>query len=176
MTANTTFYVMAPPDADPDITAAETAERLVFVPDRFSILAFAFSVPWMLVHRMWFVLLGYLALTLAIELVAFWTVGAAAGVAALAVSFAFGLEAQGLRKWSLERKGYRQVGLVAAGDLEEAEIRFFHGTLSARSGPQSGGEEDGPVRSAPARVAGWPVPRIGSEQVIGLTLGRETRR
>jgi len=175
MTATTTFYVMAPPDAGPSLTRPGAADRLVFVPDRFSILAFAFSIPWMLVHRMWTVFLLYLGITLAIELAAVYTFGPVSGIAALVMSFAFGLEAQGLRRWSLERKGYRQVGLVSASDLDEAETRFFHGqVMGTAQAPARQMERAEPVQEAAATP--WPAPRIGTEQVIGLTLGRETRK
>ena len=40
-------------------------------------------------------------------------------------AFWFALEANGLRRWTLERRGYVLVGVVEGRTLEEAERRFF---------------------------------------------------
>ena len=53
-----TYVVMAPPEFQDLAGDPREGDRLLFVPDRFSVLAFAFSFIWMLVHRMWLVLLG----------------------------------------------------------------------------------------------------------------------
>ncbi|MBO6758075.1 MAG: DUF2628 domain-containing protein [Roseibium sp.] len=168
----TSFYVMAPPDMADPVQSAGDAGRLVFVPDRFSPYAFAFSLVWILWHRLWLVLLGYLAVTLVLELAALSIGGVAAATTMFAISLLFGFEAQNMRRWSLERKGWQVLGHVHAGDREEAELRFFH-ALALR--PARAGNPAAEDRPKP-RQTGSIVPRIGSEQVIGLTLGPETRK
>ncbi|WP_299477455.1 DUF2628 domain-containing protein [uncultured Roseibium sp.] len=165
-----TYVVMAPPEFDDLAGDPRESDRLLFVPDRFSVLAFIFSFIWLLVHRMWLVLLGYLALTLVIELLAFALGSQAMGIAALAVSLLFGFEAQALRRWSLERKGWRVIGIVDGENPAEAELRF----LNKEAGLMVSAEPEQAYQPVPARNP--IVPRIGSEQVVGLTLGPETRQ
>ena len=165
-----TYVVMAPPefrdlDGDPRQT-----DRLAFVPDRFSFLAFLFSIIWLLVHRMWLVLLGYLAVTLVIELLALSVGPEAMGIVALLMSLLFGFEAQALRRWSLERKGWRIIGIAEGSSRDEAEFRFLHKTAA----PVAPIEEQTDRQQRPHRSP--IVPRVGSEQVVGLTLGPETRQ
>lgn len=164
-----TYVVMAPPEFDDLAGDPNQTDRLEFVPDGFSPLAFLFSIIWLLVHRMWLVLLGYLAVTLAVELLALTVSQEAMGVIALTIAFLFAFEAQALRRWSLERKGWRVVGIVDAVNKAEAELRFLHKAADQMSPARL--RQD---REAPARPS--IVPRVGSEQVVGLTLGPETRQ
>jgi len=164
-----TFVVMAPPEYDDVAGDPNQTDRLEFVPDRFSVLAFLFSLIWLLVHRMWLVLLGYLGVTLVIELLALSVSQEAMGVVAFVIAILFAHEAQALRRWSLERKGWRVVGIVDAAGKDEAELRFLHKAADHLS----------PDRMQPPRERPAPspiVPRIGSEQVVGLTLGPESRQ
>ncbi|POF32940.1 DUF2628 domain-containing protein [Roseibium marinum] len=164
-----TYIVMAPPEFENLAGDPRQSDRLAFVPDGFSFLAFFFSPIWLLVHRMWLILLAYLAVTLVIEVLAQFVSSGAMGLAALIVSILFALEAQALRRWSLERKGWRVVGIVEGKGVAEAELRFLHkaGEMAISSGT---GQEL--RRPAPAPI----IPRVGSEQVVGLTLGPETRQ
>ncbi|MEM8700285.1 MAG: DUF2628 domain-containing protein [Pseudomonadota bacterium] len=165
-----TYVVMAPPEFQDLAGDARESDRLLFVPDRFSVLAFVFSFIWMLVHRMWLVLLGYLALTLIIELLALSLGSQATGIVALTISLLFGFEAQALRRWSLERKGWRVVGIVDGASPAEAELRFLN-KEAVRMAPEPAQPEP------PARPVRPPiVPRVGSERVVGLTLGPEARQ
>ncbi|MEP3045272.1 MAG: DUF2628 domain-containing protein [Roseibium sp.] len=167
----TTYVVMAPPEFDDLNGDPAQIDRLEFVPDRFSVLAFLFSIIWLLVNRMWLVLLGYLALTLVVELLALAIGGEAMGIAAVLMSFLFGLEAQALRRWSLGRKGWRVLGIAEGAGREETEIRFFHSFAEGTPLAPIYSDRQRP-RSAPEPI----IPRIGSEQVVGLTLGPETRQ
>jgi hypothetical protein len=128
-----------------------------------------FPFLWLLAYRMWLVLLGYLALTLVLELLALSVRQEIMGVAAFIVALLFALEAQALRRWSLERKGWRVVGIVDAGNREDAELRFLHKAANRLSPARLHQDRDRPARTPI-------VPRIGSEQVVGLTLGPETRQ
>ncbi len=166
----TSYVVMAPPefetlDGNPEVTG-----RLKFVPDRFSLLAFLFSIPWLLFHRMWLILLGYLAFTLAIALVALSVGGPAVAVVAVAIALLFGFEAQSLRCWSLQKKGWRMLGVIEGAVREEAELRFFAKRADHENNPL---KRDRQIQRSVAEPI---VPRVGSERVVGLTLGPETRQ
>lgn len=165
-----TYVVMAPPEYQDLAGDPRESDRLLFVPDGFSVLAFVFSLIWMLFYRMWMVLLGYLALTLIIELLALALGGQATGIVALTISLLFGFEAQALRRWSLERKGWRVVGLVDGANPAEAELRFLN-KEAVRIAPEPS-EPEPPARQVRAPI----VPRVGNERVVGLTLGPEARQ
>ena len=100
-------------------------ERFAFVRDGFYFWAFVFGPLWMLWNRLWLVLVGYLALTAAIQ-AGLWALGVS-GVVKFAVGFALallvGLEAGTLRRWSLRR--WTDRGIVVAYNKEAAEHRFF---------------------------------------------------
>jgi len=106
---------------------AGDAERFVFVRDGFSFWAFVFGPLWMLRHRMWLVLLGYVGVTVALE--GIFGLLALAVPAKFAAGFLLGLlvgvEAPTLRRFTLGRRGWNNVGLIVADDLEAAERRFF---------------------------------------------------
>jgi len=80
---------------------------------------------WMLYHRLWLVLLMYLAGTTAIQ-AALWALGVSGLVkftVALLIAVLVGFEAGSLRRWSLRRWTNR--GIVVAYNREAAEHRFF---------------------------------------------------
>ncbi len=59
-----TFTVHEPPN--PPADRIERADRLVFVKDGFSWMAALFAPLWMLVHRLWWALLGYIVAIVAL--------------------------------------------------------------------------------------------------------------
>ncbi len=115
---------------EPPLRATESAvdpQRFVFVRDGFSIWAFVAAALWMLWHRMWLILLVYVAVMVGLE-----TVLCHAGVGSfilslvgLLISLLVGIEAGTLRRFMLTRRGWKNVGVVSAYDLEDAERRFF---------------------------------------------------
>jgi uncharacterized protein DUF2628 len=119
-------YTVHEPPANHGI-ALPDAERIVFVRDGFSFWAFLITPVWMLWHRMWLVLLGYVVV-LASANAALFVLGAsriAFSVIGLFISLLVGLEASTLRRFSLRRRGFRNVGIVSGADREDAERRFF---------------------------------------------------
>jgi hypothetical protein len=111
--------------------ALADAERFVFVRDGFSFWAFIAAPLWMLWHRMWLVLLGYVLLTV-IVLSALAVLGASAAaliVVGLSIALLVGLEANTLRRFALRRRGWRNVAIVSGHDVEDAEQRFFDAWL-----------------------------------------------
>jgi Protein of unknown function (DUF2628) len=103
------------------------AERFVFVRDGFYFRAFLFAPLWMLWHRMWLVLAGYVIISALLEtaLVMVGATPADVAVVALLISFLVGLEASTQRRFTLNRRGWKNVGIVSGDDLEDAERRFF---------------------------------------------------
>jgi hypothetical protein len=103
------------------------AERFVFVRDGFYFRAFLFAPLWMLWHRMWLVLAGYVILSAVLE-TALVAVGASPTdvlIVALLIALLVGLEASTLRRFTLNRRGWRNVGFISGRNLEDAERRFF---------------------------------------------------
>ncbi len=103
--------------------AAATLPRPpVLVPERFSFLAFLFNLAWLLWHRLWLAALAYLGLALALGLL----LPPGPGVlAALGLQFLLGAHAHDLRRRALARRGYAQIGLVAARDEDAALARLI---------------------------------------------------
>ncbi|MDX5367355.1 MAG: DUF2628 domain-containing protein, partial [Alphaproteobacteria bacterium] len=80
----------------------------------------------LLYHRKWIALAIWIGHTVTLS----WAMQDASGPAAamvvsLALNFMLGAEANDIRRWTLERKGYREAGLAAGASLEEAERNFF---------------------------------------------------
>jgi hypothetical protein len=104
-----------------------TPDKLVFVRDGFYFWAFVAAIIWLIWHRLWLALLGYLAISLAAE-IAMWSLGVGAGTRLVVMAvFALlvGLEAGSLRRWKLSRRKWRQLDIVVADSEEAAERRFF---------------------------------------------------
>ena len=141
---------LRPADPVPDI------ERALFVRDGFSFAAFLFGPLWMLWHRMWLVLLAYLVLAggLLAALLAAGASRSAILAAGFLVALLVGLEAPTLRRITLSRRRFKEVGLVGGDDREVAERRFF-----------ATWRRD--IAARPA-AAGGPVPAPQAPAVVGL--------
>jgi hypothetical protein len=125
-----TYTVHEPPDAASD--RIDRAEGLVFVKDGFSWMAALFTPIWLIVHRLWWPLLGYaIASALLVwagsVLASGWTT-----LATLALHLLIGFEAGTLRRWTLRRRGWRTVGSVTGRSAAECERRFFDIWLPAQ--------------------------------------------
>jgi hypothetical protein len=55
----------------------------------------------------------------------------------LAASLLVGMFARDAKRWSLTQRGYAEADLVAAGSLEEAELKYFATPVARQSTPQS---------------------------------------
>jgi hypothetical protein len=114
-----TYTVHAPPgdDAPP--------ERFAFVKDGFSWPALFVPILWLLWHRLWLALVWYVAWVLALA----WAdrLAGETWAASLAILGALflALEANDIRRRSLARRGWRELGAASGANLEEAEVRFF---------------------------------------------------
>ncbi len=143
-----TYTVHEPPNAPTG--RIERAERLVFVKDGFSWMAALFAPVWMIVHRLWWPLLGYAALSGLLGWVGSLVAAGWTMLAGLALHLLVGLEASTLRRWTLDRRGWRTVGSVSGRTAEECERRFFEVWLPAQ--PAVAAASDRPSDSAGARA------------------------
>jgi hypothetical protein len=119
------YTVHAPKSLGTDFRAAP--EKIVFVRDGFHVWAFLLGFIWLIWRRLWLVLLGYVVVQIAAEVVLRFThaSGFAHFVVMLVIALFLGSEAGSLRRWTLSRRKWQQIGLVAADDEEAAERRFF---------------------------------------------------
>jgi hypothetical protein len=156
---------------EPPLRAGETsadADRFAFVRDGFSFWAFLLGPLWMLWHRMWLALLGYLVLASALGW-AHRATGAAPGIGGTVtflVMILIGCEAGTLRRLTLEGRGWRNVGIVVGDDLELAERRFFDAWMARGKATLDA------VPSRPSTFAGPYGPgahtQPGASDVLGL--------
>ena len=155
---------------EPPLKAHQSApdpERFVFVRDGFSFWAFLLTPWWMLRHRLWLALIGYVVVATAL-LVALRLVGASTGVTITAgalLSLLVGFEAATLRRFTLSRRGWRNVGIVVADDLESAERRFFDAWVNKGWAERSSVDGAPSARPLPATMH---AARRPSSEVIGL--------
>ena len=174
------YSVHAPPEEP------ISPEKFLFVKDGFSWPALFFPVLWILWHRMWLTLVYYVVFVLVVAwigrlaymmwltlvyyvvfvLVVAW-IGRLGGdnmatVFAVLGGVLFALEANNLRRLSLERRGWREVGGASGRNYDEAETRFF-GDWAARP-------DAAPQREAMARAAYSPEARAhgADEPILGL--------
>lgn len=101
--------------------------RFTFVRDGFYMWGFLLSVLWMLRHRLWLVAVLFVALSVLIEaglryasVTSGWRL-----LVLIALAFLVGLEGSTLRRWTLNRRGFTNVGVVVADNQDDAERRFF---------------------------------------------------
>jgi hypothetical protein len=115
---------------EPPLRAADALadpERFIFVRDGFYTWALLLTPLWLLWRRLWLVLAGYLLVSAVIDaaLVIAGVSPAVIVVVAGLISLLAGLEASTLRRFTLSRRGWRNVGIVSGDDPEDAERRFF---------------------------------------------------
>jgi hypothetical protein len=146
--------------------AAADVERFAFVRDGFSWWAFLFAPLWMLRHRMWLVLLGYVLVAGAIEIPVRMSGGPvlATSLIGILLGLLVGLEAGTLRRFTLNRRGWKNLGVVSGDDREDAERRFFDAWLQ-----RTNSTPGGPRAPTPGPASATPIWRGPLESdVIGL--------
>jgi Protein of unknown function (DUF2628) len=161
------YSVLEPPVRGPD--PLPDAERFIFVRDGFYFRAFLFAPFWMIWHRMWLVLAGYVIVSAVLEtaLVALGASAADVSVVALLIALLVGLEASTLRRFSLSRRGWRNVGIISGNDLENAERRFFEAWVHELPAQRVTPGAAPPPPPAPGAAAPPSMPQ-GSSGVVGL--------
>jgi len=106
---------------------ADHTDRYIFLREKFSLPAFLFGPLWMLWRRMWLALIVYVVVIgLAEYVLRLIGIGWPTRLTVyVLIQLLVGIEASGLRRWSLVRRGWRDRGVVVADELELAERRFF---------------------------------------------------
>jgi len=127
-----TYTVHEPSDGPRD--RFERAEALVFVRDGFSWMAALLTPFWMIAHRLWLALIGYLVVVVGLQLLLamLGMPQRAVGWVMVAVHLLVGFEGDAIRRWTLRRRGYALVGSVSGRGLDECERRFFDAWLNDR--------------------------------------------
>jgi hypothetical protein len=123
------------------------------VKEGFAWPAFLFGPLWALVHRMWFVALALVALDL-IASTGMDAAGLSPAIQAaisLAVAFLIGAHANDWRRRSLERRGFRDAGVVAARNVDEALARYLDAHAARVASPRPRAT---PVAPPPLPLAG----------------------
>lgn len=155
--ARYTVHLPARPDA-----RDAALERAVFVRDGWSWGAFLFGPLWLLWNRHWITGLIMLGITAAL-LAGVTALPASEGTKAAAltlVAILWGLEGSSLRRLALGRAGFVEEGLVAGGDLDALEQRFFAETTASGATPASVTPATLPAGASSAGVIGlFPDPR-----------------
>jgi hypothetical protein len=109
-------------------------DDMVFVKEGFCWPALFVPVLWLIYRRLW---LGLAAWFVAGSVLAWlvWAAGLEDGATAI-VMLGFNLlvafEANNWLRWTLDRKGYREVAVVAGSGQSEAEARYFQARLAGR--------------------------------------------
>jgi len=116
------FTVFEPPPSGDEL---RDAERVTFVRDGFSWAAFLIPFVWLLWHRMWLVLVLWIAIVVLVQWGASLIGEPAPLIAAVVIALVMGFEASSLRRWTLERRRFRFAGVVVGSDRSDSERRFF---------------------------------------------------
>lgn len=154
-----TLYAVLAPPARTGSTEPEP-DRFCFVKEGFCWPAFAIAIPWLIWHRMWLVLALYVLVTAAVFALVDRAPVPIAWTAMILLGVLVGLEGNNLRRWTLERRGHRFLGIASGDRRDEAEYRFF-ATWTALQKPRR--EMQGPT--ATMAIASKPT---GVGEIIGL--------
>jgi hypothetical protein len=151
---------------EPPLRASEALPdpgRFIFVREGFYFWAFLLAPLWMLRHRMWLVLLGYVVIMLGIENGMRHAGVSAAGISltTLLLSLLIGIEGATLRRFTLMRRGWKNVGLVVGDDVESAERRFFDTWVETASSKPATRTVPPPLPSTAPRPPAQPPDIIG---------------
>jgi hypothetical protein len=95
--------------------------RTVMVREGFSWLAALFPLFWFLAKRLWLVAALYFALA---TILGFVLPAALSPWVFVALQILVGFEARNLQRWSLERQGFRLIGVVQARNEEGAVLNL----------------------------------------------------
>jgi hypothetical protein len=152
------------PDGDIAMRRDAADDRIVLVRDGFHFWAFAMTILWLIVHRLWWGLLGYIVLSFGVmaTLSSLGISGGARLAVMLVLSLLVGFEASSLRRWSLSRGKWRQLDVIVAEDVESAERRFFD-----RRQMSLDADRNTPDRGATRDYLGPPRP-VAQRDIIGL--------
>ena len=178
----TVIYTVYEPDPAP-VDPIARADATVFVKEGFAWLALIVPFLWLLFHRLWWALLGFVIVGVLIAMIPT-LVGsnlALGSYPSLLVNVVMGFIANDLRRWTLARRGYVHVATVQGANREVAEFRYFASSetdisdsvLTAVPASSETADRPGPWRSqGPAK----PPVASGDPAIIGMFPEPEGRR
>ena len=153
------YYSVHAPLAEP-----ASPEHFVFVKDGFSWPAFFVPALWMLWHRLWLALVWYVVFVLSIAWIGRLVSEDAATMAAVLGAVLLALEANNIRRASLESRDWEEIGASFGRNISEAEARFFAAAVPDAPDPRD-------RRAAMLRAAyspDHPVAETTDEPILGL--------
>ncbi len=165
------YTVHAPALTNADLAATD---RFAFVRDGFHVWAAVAAPIWLVWHRLWLALIGWIVVVVGLD-----AAMAALGAGQTAIfwvnvliALLTGFEAASLRRWTLSRRNWRQFDIVVADDEEAAERRFFDRWAAkqrALSDDQLAVDRGGPppTRDVPGQAFSRP-PAPPQDEIIGL--------
>jgi hypothetical protein len=118
------YTVHAPVAADANVRATDS---FAFVRDGFHFWALVLGAVWLIWHRLWLALIGWIVVMVAIDvgLAVLGAGGTAIFFVNVLLALLMGFEAASLRRWTLSRRNWRQLDIVVGDNQEQAERRFF---------------------------------------------------
>ena len=148
-------------------------ERFAFVRDGFHFWAAVFGPLWLVWHRLWLALIGWIAVMIAIDvgIARLGASGTAIFLANLLIALLMGFEASSIRRWTLSRRHWRQFDIVVARNKETAERRFFdrwaakQRVINDQAAVDRGAPP--PTRDIPGQAFSQPPP-LPRNEIIGL--------
>ena len=118
-----TLYTVHAP-MKPDGVAVDPAE-LVFVKDGFSWPALLIPPVWLIYRRLWLTLLIWLVAVIVLGTLAGFAGTDASTAVMILFAFWFALEANGFRRWTLERRRHALVGVGRGSDAGGSRAAFL---------------------------------------------------
>jgi hypothetical protein len=152
-----TYTVHEPPISDAD--RVDRAVELAFVKDGFSWLTAIFPPLGFLAHGLWLMAIAYFA---GIGLLSYVLAQAKVdpdwiGLIILMINIYLGFEISTLRRWMLDQKGWRMLGVVNGRSITECERRFFESWLPDQPVIQSDTPKGpGNPKAPPGSSRFWP--------------------
>lgn len=144
-------YTVHHRSSDP-ATILREPDRLDFVKEGFSWPAFFVPFLWLLYKRMWLVLVLFLVVSALVGVAPrIWPLsGFAQTLLGLGVNLVMGFQGNDLLRWTLARRGRREVAIVMGDGISGAEQRFFDKLCDA-AGPG--------IQASSQPVASWREPQ-----------------
>ncbi len=111
-------------------------QGIVFIKDGFAWLALILPFFWMLWHRLWLPLAGYLAAVTLIAVAGYLLSlpDGLTGTIGLLANLFVGLEGNNFRRRALRKRGYEEIADIVADNGEEASYRYFAAQISNQNG------------------------------------------
>lgn len=130
----------------------------VLIKEGFCWPAFLFGPLWMLIHRLWlaFAVLVVITLILGVAADAFGLGQVPQAIVLLAIAVLVGAHGNDMRRHALVRRGYRDGGVVAARNYDEALTRYIDADPPIRAVNQTRARATSvPVAPPPMPISGF---------------------